>query len=38
MGELLITEDYDILSSWVNEINGNDSEMEEMLMGFRRDN
>lgn len=35
---LIVPQDYDILSSWVNEINGNDSEMESMQMGFKRDN
>lgn len=38
MKELLIPQDYAILNSWVNEINGNDSEMENTPMGFKRNN
>lgn len=38
MRELIIPNDYDILKPYVNEINGNDSEMEILHMGLERDN
>lgn len=38
MEELIVPNDYDILKSYVNEINGNDSEMDDIYMGFRRNN
>ena len=38
MNQLIIPEDYDILNSWVNEIHGNDSELENTTMSFKRNN
>lgn len=38
MDKLIIPEDYDILNAWVNNINENDSEMENMPVGFKRNN
>ncbi len=38
MEELIIPEDYNILSYYTSEINGNTKEIEDLPMGFKRDN